>query len=62
MENLSKWATITVGLICAAISLFSATLYPVNTWGILELIAYEGILLLLLFGILFLVYRRALTE
>lgn len=62
MENLSKWATITVGIICAAIALFSATLYPVNSWGLLELIAYEGILLLLLFGILRLVYQRALVE
>lgn len=62
MENLAKWATITVGLICAAIALFSATLYPVNTWGILELVAYEGILLLLLYGILRLIYQRALAK
>jgi amino acid transporter len=62
MDNSPKWATIAVALICAALALYSATLYPVNSWGLLELIAYEGILLLLLFGVLYLVYNRALQN
>ncbi|RLI57016.1 MAG: hypothetical protein DRP09_04540 [Candidatus Thorarchaeota archaeon] len=62
MSSYTKWATVAVGVVCAVIALLSATLYPVNTWGILEVIAYEGVLLLLIYGILRLVYARGLVR
>ncbi|TFF96909.1 hypothetical protein EU546_00235 [Candidatus Thorarchaeota archaeon] len=57
-----KWATILTGAICVLLALWGALIYPLSGWGILEVLAYEFILLLLLYGVFRLVYNRAILD
>jgi hypothetical protein len=57
-----KWTTVLTGVICAALALWGGFSYPLTGWSILEVAAYEVALLLLTYGILRLVYNRAIVS
>lgn len=57
-----KWATILTGIVCIMLAFSGSLIYPLTGWGLLEIIAYEFVLILLTYGILRLVYNRALLE
>jgi hypothetical protein len=57
-----KWITILTGAICVFLALWGGLSYPLSGWGLLQVIAYESILLLLIYGVLRLVYNRAILD
>ena len=57
-----KWATILTGLLCIVLGIIGSLMYPLTEWGILEILGYEVMLFLLTYGILRLVYNRALSQ
>jgi hypothetical protein len=63
-QNMSyrKWTTALTGVICVALALWGGFCYPLTGWSILEVIGYEVALLLLTYGILRLVYSRAIVS
>lgn len=57
-----KWATVFTGLVCVALALWGSLSYPLTGWSVLEIIAYEFVLVLSTYGILRLVYNRAILD
>jgi hypothetical protein len=57
-----QWILYLVAIICCFLALLGGLSYPLINQGLLEIIMYEAVVLLVTFGILLLVYKRALPE
>ncbi|MFW9966616.1 MAG: hypothetical protein ACFFEA_05625 [Candidatus Thorarchaeota archaeon] len=62
MRPKSQWILYLVAIICCFLAIVGGLSYPLINQGFLEIIMYEALVFLVTFGILFLVYKRALPE
>jgi len=57
-----KWILYLVAIICCFLAIVGGLSYPLINQGLLEIMMYEAVVFLVTFGILLLVYKRALPE
>lgn len=57
-----KWAAVFTGVVCLALALWGALSYPLTGWNLLEIAVYEFVLLVVIYGVLRLVYNRAILD
>ncbi|MBN2229845.1 MAG: hypothetical protein JW779_09655 [Candidatus Thorarchaeota archaeon] len=51
-----------VGIVCVSLAIGSGLMYPLNTMGLLEFLAYTTVVTIGVYGILYLLYQRGFTE
>lgn len=57
-----EWILVVAFVVCSLLGLIGAFMYPLNEQGILVVVAYEILLILLVFGILRLIQKRGLED
>ena len=62
MRLQSQWILYIVAIACCLFALVGGLSYPLVRQGLLNIIMYEAVVLLVTFGILFLIYKKGLPE